>query len=159
MRKYPIPHWRDIIAIALLFSVALCIRLSYQENSIIDTPIRADAREYFFTAYNLYHFKVYSSAPPRSDNTPPEPDNLRLPVYPLFLYPFIALSKTTGEFLNSVTLVQAIIGSFTVILAYLISRMGLNLMWAFMAALFTALIPHLIAVDDFVLTESLLLFP
>ncbi len=152
-------RWLDICAIGLLFFVALTLRLTYQRESVIDHPIRADAREYFFAAYNLHRFQVYSTRPsPPGSNVPPEPDFKRPPGYPLFLYPFIASSREAPQFLHRVGVAQAILGALTVVLAYALARLFLGIPFSTAAGLLTSLSPHLIAMDHFVLSESLFTF-
>lgn len=153
-----LPHWPDMACVLLLFCLALSVRLSYQSEAIIDHPIRADAREYFLLAYNLYRYNVYSAEPSTLSNTPPQPNFRRSPGYPLFLYPFVTTSKTIEQFLNRVTATQALIGSFTVVMTYLMGRLCLTLPWACMGALLTALSPHLVAINHFLLTETLFTF-
>ena len=153
-----LPHWPDMACVLLLFCLALSVRLSYQAEAIIDQPIRADAREYFFLAQNMYRHNVYSSEPPTLSNTPPQPNFRRSPGYPLFLYPFVATSKTTEQFLSRVTAIQALMGSLTAVMTYFMARLCFTLPWACAAALLVALTPHLVAMDHFLLTETLFTF-
>ncbi|MFC1862392.1 hypothetical protein ACFL1Z_00380 [Thermodesulfobacteriota bacterium] len=152
-------QWLDILAVILLFFIALTVRFTYQNESIIDVPIRKDAKEYFFAAYNLYHYNIYSTAPSApSTNIKPDWDFKRPPGYPLFLYLFLATSSNGQQFLARTTAAQAIIGSLTVVVTFLLSRLILTLPWSFLAGLLTALSPHLVAVDQFILTESIFTF-
>jgi hypothetical protein len=152
-------QWLDLSAVILLFFIALTIRFTYQNESIIDSPIRADAKEYFFAAFNLLHFNIYSTAPSApSTNIRPDWDFKRPPGYPLFLFPFLATSKNGQQFLDRTTAAQAVIGSLTVVLTFLLSRLILILPWSFIVGLLTAFSPHLVAVDHFILTESLFTF-
>lgn len=152
-------RWADVFALLFLFFIALTVRFTYQSEAIIDGPIRADAREYFFAAYNLYYFNIYSTAPslPSTDIRPKQDFN-RPPGYPLFLLPFIATSNNGDQFIDRVTTAQAIIGSLTVVAAFLLARLSLTLPWAFISGSLTALSPHLVAMDHYILTESLFTF-
>ena len=142
----------------LLFLVAIFLRLAYQQSAIVNNPIRADAREYYYTAYNLYHHGVYSIERGADDNAAPRPTWRRTPGYPLFLYPFFLFSKTPHEFIINVSLAQAVLGALTCILIYILGVSLISPFWAFVAGLMTAASPHLIAMDDFLLAESLFTF-
>lgn len=157
-RRRFLPNWPDIVAMVLLFSIALCTNLTYQKEAIINVPIRADAYQYFRVAYNLYLYGVYSTESPPFAGKKPQPNCRRPPGYPLFLYPFIATSETIDEFLNKATATQALIGCMTVIMTYIMARLCFASRWAFLAGLFTALSPHLVAMSHFLLTETLFTF-
>ena len=60
IRKRISQYNTEIVSIVLLFSLALSIRLSYQHESVVDNPIRADAGKYLSASYNLRWFGVYS---------------------------------------------------------------------------------------------------
>ena len=147
-----------LIIALLIFLVAVALRLSYQRSAIVDNPIRADARQYFFNAYNLFYFGVYSIDAPDVNGNPPRTIWRRTPGYPLFLYPFFYISKTPNEFVVNVSLAQAILGSLTCVLVFYLGLAFLTPLWAVIAGLVTALSPHLIAMDDFLLSESLFMF-
>lgn len=143
-----------------VFFIALSLRLTYQNESVIDHPIRADAREYFLAAYNLYKFDTYSTkAIPPDAKVPPKSSFGRPPGYPLFLYPLVVSSRTLPDFLYRVGVAQAVVGSLTAVMSYILARLILiNLPFSLLAALLTAFSPHLIAMDQFVLSESLFTF-
>lgn len=147
-----------IVCALVIFLIAISLRLSYQSASIVDQPIRADAQQYFFTAYNLFHNGIYSIEAPSDKNIKPRTIWRRTPGYPLFLYPFFYFSKTTNEFLINVTLSQAILGSMTCVLAFFLALCIFPIPLAFIVGLLTALSPHLIAMDDYLLSESLFTF-
>lgn len=152
-------NWRDIVALVVLFSMALGMRLTYQKESIINIPIRADAQKYFRVAYNLYFHKIYSTASRPLDGESAQ-NYGSPPGYPLFLYPFIAAGaeESQEQFLNKVTAVQAFLGSLTVLAVYLIARLCFSSGWAFTVGMLTALSPHLVAIDHFLLSETLFTF-
>jgi 4-amino-4-deoxy-L-arabinose transferase-like glycosyltransferase len=150
---------RSHLTIALLiFLVAVALRLSYQRSAIVHNPIRADARQYYLNAYNLFHFGVYSVDAPDQSGNRPRTSWRRTPGYPLFLYPFFYFSKTPTEFVVNVSLAQAILGSLTCALVFYLGLSFLTPFWAVIAGLASALSPHLIAMDDFLLSESLFMF-
>jgi hypothetical protein len=59
------------------------------------------------------------------------------------------------EFLIHVLRVQAVMGAFVAVLAFLTARLCLSFGWAVLVGALTAINPHLIALDGFLLTESL----
>jgi hypothetical protein len=144
-----------LIIALLIFLVAVALRLSYQRTAIVENPIRNDAHQYYFTAYNLFHHGVYSFDPPDRSGAAPRTNWRRTPGYPLFLYPFFYFSKTPTEFVVNVSLAQAILGSMTCVLVFYLGLSFLSPFWAVIAGLASALSPHLIAMDDFLLSESL----
>lgn len=149
---------KDLIAILLIFCLALGIRLMYQHSAEVRNQIISDAKEYFLGAYNLRFFGVYSTSPPPSPDTPPKPNAGRTPGYSLFLLPFLYTSKTIPEFVNKVVTAQAVLGALTSVFAFLAARYSLPFAWAFTGGLLTCFSPHLIAMDDYLLTESLFTF-
>jgi len=62
------------------------------------------------------------------------------------------------EFIQRVTFAQALLGSFTVVMTYLLARLYFGPPWALLGGLLTALSPHLVALDHYILTESLFTF-
>ena len=161
MKKYVYKYLFDYSAIILIFIIALSIRISYQHNSIINSPIRDDAARYFFVAYNLYNYHVYSPDKSPAPKIPPQEDLSKHtpPGYPFFLYPFIASSYRVEDFLERVTTAQAILGSLTAVIAYILARICFTAIpWALIPGLLTALSPHLIACDHYLITEPLFTF-
>jgi hypothetical protein len=136
--------------------LALGIRLLYQSESQVDVPLRADAGKYFSAAYNLRYLGIHSEAPPLDDEFESRTD--LPPGYPLFLTLFLSDTSTLLGFLRGVLRTQAVLGSLTVVWTFLLARLCLRLPWAITAAALTALNPHLVAMDGYVLTESLFTF-
>ncbi len=156
VKKLSSQHRNEIIAILFLLSLALAIRLLYQRESIVDRPVRADAAKYISAAFNLYNFGIYSLERPHGYREPPE-SRTDLPAgYPLFLTLFMPIREQAD--INSILRVQAIMGALASVLTFLIARLALRLPWAFLAGILTALCPHLIAIDYYLLTESLFTF-
>ncbi len=46
--------------LAAIFILGLFLRFGVLAGTVVDTPVRADARKYVTYAYNLSHFDVYS---------------------------------------------------------------------------------------------------
>jgi hypothetical protein len=145
---------KDIITAVLIFLFALGLRNLYQEESVVDHPIRADAAKYVKAAYNLRFFGVYSLETPNIDGRPPNSGTDLSPGYPIFLSLFLGKRGINPHFL----LVQGIMGALVCVLTFALARMALPYPWALMAGILTALCPHLIAMDGYCLTESLFTF-
>lgn len=149
---------KEIIIVVIIFLLSLSIRIIYQHESKALNLIRTDAAEYYLISHNLYYSGIYS--PSFLVNTPPSVHVLnRKPGYPLFLYIFHFFNTKLDQFVASVTKVQAILGSLTAVLTYLIARIVISRVWiALLAGIFTCINPHLIAIEHYLLTETLLAF-
>jgi hypothetical protein len=85
----------SIILLTLISAAALFIRLQYIERTVIDTPIRADARQYVIYGYNLAHHGVFSKELSKT----PTSDSLRSPGYPLLIALSFWLGSEKGYYL------------------------------------------------------------
>ncbi len=143
----------------VILVIALIMRLVMVDETVVNAPVRADAAEYFSYAYNLRHHSSYSKVRPweQGGQSKPVPDNHRNPGYVFFLTPFVTgLPDTT--MLQRIALVQAFISTLTVLLTFLLARQFLRVWWSLAVALLVALSPHLVAVNIYMLTESLFTF-
>jgi len=139
------------LLVCLLFVLALFIRFQYIDQLEIDSPIRADAKEYVVYGYNLFHHGIFSKEFPSAH---PRPDSFRSPGYPML----IALCSFIGgeQGLYPVILsLQAVLSALLVPLTFLVGICIFSEAWAFVAALFVAISPHLISISGYVLTETL----
>jgi 4-amino-4-deoxy-L-arabinose transferase-like glycosyltransferase len=146
------------LALVAILTLALGLRVHTVLNTEVNVPLRADAGEYFLYAYNLNHFETFSkSATGYAHNKQPEPDAYRTPGYPLFLTLFVD-GKVTEKMLAQILLSQALLSTLVVYLTFLFSRKILSEPKSLMVALLTAISPHLINVNTYILTESLFSF-
>ncbi|HRF44093.1 MAG TPA: glycosyltransferase family 39 protein [Candidatus Competibacteraceae bacterium] len=159
---------RSLWILASLLIIALIgadLRLQSVFQTEMEGPaIRADARDYVLYAYNLKNSGIYSRSDAalsihKPDTSPalPTPDALRTPGYPLFLSLFIG-SGLTGQTIQNILLAQVILGIFTILLTYDLGQRFLSTPLALLAALLTALSPHLATATIYVLTETLFCF-
>jgi 4-amino-4-deoxy-L-arabinose transferase-like glycosyltransferase len=146
---------KKIFALLIVFFLALNIRLLYQEVSETDNPLRADAYKYFSIAYNLKFHNTLSDEAPNID--PPTLSTSVVPGYPVFLSNFLDEEKGAFEY-EKLMKTQAVLGALTAVFIFLITLSFTSLLPAFIAGIFTAFSPHLIAMDGYVLTESLFTF-
>ena len=147
---------KDLICIFLLLTLSWFLRSLYQNESITTNPLRADAGKYTWAAYNLRFHGSFSKDLPSAD--PPQTRTDLAPGYPLFLTLFMhSIDQPPGWDFNLRQLRdwQAIMGALVAVLAYALARQGLSLGWSLVVGLLTCLSPHLIAISDYVLTESL----
>lgn len=141
-----------------IFAVALVMRVIAVSDTEVDTPLRADAAQYFLYAVNLKTYGVYSLADNiRRDadlSDPPSPDASRTPGYALFMLPFVDYPPSSAG-LNALLFVQAVLSAVTSVLSFTLFRAFLPAWAALVTALLTALSPHLIVANVYVLTETL----
>jgi 4-amino-4-deoxy-L-arabinose transferase-like glycosyltransferase len=139
----------------------LCFHLRSEMlwKSAVTNQLRADAREYFLYAHNLLNHGTYSRDD-RSlslENHSPVPDAVRSPGYPLFLSLFM-WDSPSRTIVPRIQFVQVLLSSITVLLAFRVFKRFLANTWSAAAALLTALSPHLIVINTYLLTEALFTF-
>jgi 4-amino-4-deoxy-L-arabinose transferase-like glycosyltransferase len=150
---------RHVYVLMVILLVAFDLRIESVINTVVDTPVRADAREYVLYAHNLKNYGVYS----RTDtlaakgHANPIPDAKRAPLYPLFIALFLDNPPSTAN-IATITRVQAVISTLTVLLVFLISRRILPIPLALAASALTAISPHLVTMNIYLLSETLFCF-
>src|SRR5215831_7417054 len=83
--------------IIILGVLAAYFRVVAVQETRVDNPIRADARDYYLSAYNLTHHSVYSHSPDEI-----VPDAYRSPGLPLIISAFMSLWPHHEQILNRV---------------------------------------------------------
>lgn len=138
-----------LIAVSVAYGIHL--RVTAITYSVVDSPIRADAADYYFYAKNLNEQSVYSKQ--RNDQIPLEPDALRSPGFPLFASWFYQddIQQTVKNTILAQTLVQIV--CFVLFSATLIRLLGLP--WSVPAITLLWTFPHLVNINIYYLTESL----
>jgi len=149
------PEYLRLLATIVLFALAMGLRLGAVNGITIKHPIRADANDYYNYALNLKYHKTYSKS--EFSDTVPKPDAVRAPGYPAFLVPLVE-QPPTAFMLWRISLVQALVDSFSVILALGIFRRIMAEGWALGAAFLTAICPHMISASTYLLSETLFTF-
>ncbi len=154
------PHRRlPLLALLVITVAGLGLRVLAAVGTDVEAPLRADAGQYYMYAYNLRHHGVYSDDPAGlgSPDAIVKPDAYRSPGYPLFLVPLIG-DTPTHRMLMNINLVQALLGAGLIMVVYWFAK-GLLPAWgALVAALLTALSPHLVNAGVYVLSETLFAF-
>lgn len=158
-------HFWVIASLLIIVLIGADLRLQSVLRTQVDEPaIRADARDYVLYAYNLRKFAIYSrsdAALSNSDsNAPllmPTPDAVRTPGYPLFLSLFIG-DNINEQTIWNILLAQVMLGIVTILLTFDLCQRFLPATLALLAALLTALSPHLVTATVYLLTETLFCF-
>ncbi len=148
-----------VIIIAIL-ALGFGMRLQMVRQTEVDTPVRMDAADYYLYAYNLLRHGLYSRQTPTTNisvRDKPVPDSFRNPGYSLFLIPFVEFPPTPAM-IRLIGVAQAVISTFTILLAFGFLRAFLSRTWALAASIMVAISPHLIVFDIYMLTESLFTF-
>jgi len=145
--------------LAIIMLLGLHLRLQAVRQTVVDTPIRADARGYVFYAINLNVFHAYSRSPDAIEGktATPQPDAVCNPAYPLFLTLFFG-DNFSEKTILLITLAQALLSTLTIGFVYMASTAIIPRSYALLSALFTALSPHLVTANVYLLTESLFCF-
>jgi hypothetical protein len=151
------------LAIILVFGCLLRFQaLAYTEQDYIP---HGDAARYLLYAYNIRNFGLYSQSdfqlhPPDKDagfiGENIKPDALVAPAYPLFLRLLLGGEYTRHQF-DTVRLIQVILSSITILLAFFVFA-AFGRIYGLVAAVLTAASPHLINMNLFLLTETLFCF-
>lgn len=141
-----------IYGIILIFVVALWIRIAYIQQTVINRPIVADARQYVIYGYNLAFNKTFSQEYP-SDH--PTPDSFRSPGYPLLI---ASVLKLTDNFYPVILNIQVVLSSVLVLLTYALSCSFLPIWASYTSAILVAISPHLVSISSYLLTETLFSF-
>lgn len=139
-------------AVLLLGAV---LRFQAISNTVIDHPIRADARVYYLAALNLERWNTFSRAEPGPQA--PVPDAFAQPGLPLAITPFIEFPPTERMLFRFNTL-QALLGIATIALTFGLFRLFAGPWLALGAAALVALSPHLVVMTTYMLTETLFTF-
>jgi hypothetical protein len=144
-------------ALVVLIAVfGFYLRITVVENSEVVGPLRADASEYYLTAYNLAKNGVYtmSDARLKEPGAALAPDNFRWPGQPLLIAVFMGDWPEHMLIVHKIQWVNIIAGTLTLILIG-IGAAAVFPAWAALTVVALAAIsPHLIALTIYVLTET-----
>lgn len=153
-KKDRMPNILIILLAFFIFTLALHVRIQYVNQTLIDTPIRADASQYVIYGYNLVNHGTFSKEFP-SDN--PCPDSFRSPGYPLLIALALILGGDQG-FYPIVIYTQTVLGASVALLTFCIAIQFLPLWGSIAAGILVALSPHLVSMTSYILTETLFSF-
>lgn len=146
--------WVAWFVIALIMAFGVHLRVVAYTDTQVDTPIRADAREYFGYALNLQNWNVFSKdvVAPGSPEAP-KPDALRSPGFPYFAKFFVAdnVEDILASTLKAQTALQVL--AFALLTLVFVRLLGIG--WALPAVLVLWTFPHFISINTYYLSESL----
>jgi 4-amino-4-deoxy-L-arabinose transferase-like glycosyltransferase len=149
------------VAIGLILVVLLGVALRFAavNGSVVNAPIRADARDYYFYALNMGECGVYSRQLWDEARCPANlhADVQRWPGYPLFLVPF-AKFPPDKTMVQQVQYAQVLLGTLTILLFFALFRPILGAWPSILGACFVAISPHLVASGVYLLSEVLFTF-
>jgi len=146
----------QVLVVMIIVLASWGMRVAYIYNTKVDNPVRADARDYVSTGYNLARHHIYSSVVMKA--VPPVPDKKRPPGYPFFLAAIFAMTRNFPNFFNTVLNTQCILDTLTVLGTFLIACRFLPFWAAIAAAILTGISPHLIVMTGYLLSETLYSF-
>ncbi len=137
-----------------LFLLALTVKYVHVQSMVVDNPLRGDALQYVQTAINISEKGVFGH---KFNSNGIKVD--RLPGYPLLLSAIFKLADKNAEtFYHLTRFFNVLLGSFSVVLIYLLGRQKFSLKLSVLLSLLVLLNPHLLAMEGYVLTETLFLF-
>jgi len=142
----------NALSITIVIAIAFSLRLHYINNTMVDTPVRADAKDYYSYAVNMKNHLIYSRAWP--SGIAPKPDALRSPGYPFFISNLVTWPPTQAM-VWSISFWQAFLDTLTVLMTYFLAKQFFGTKLALFTALITAISPHMISATSYVLTETL----
>lgn len=145
-----------IVCGLLIVAIAGYLRLTIVQGTEVDNPIRADARDYYMSAYNLVHHGIYSRslgslAKPAQ---PIEADAYRYPGVPLMIAPFMNLWPDHRAIIEHVQYLNVAIGALTAGVIFLAALGVFRLAGAIVVGLLTAASPHLVSMTVYLLSET-----
>lgn len=148
--------------LGLIFLLGLFLRVTAVSSSTVDEPVRGDAKSYFFYGANLQSDGIYSRALPRLFGGPePKADASIPPGYPLFVAALMTNEWRAGtkesvfRCITPAIRAQAWLSSFVILLVFFIARRVATPRAALIAAFLTAISPHLVNINIYLLTEPL----
>ncbi len=140
----------------ILVAIGGYFRLLAVEETLVDQPIRADAQDYFLSAYNLAQHGIYSrsNAALVDPAAHPVPDAYRSPGLPLLIAPFMSAWPNAEAVVRNVQYVNVLLGLSAVLALYLAATAVLPAAAAVAVGMLAATSPHLISLTVYLLTET-----
>ena len=144
------------IGIIIFAALGFYLRFLAVTETVVDQPIRADAYQYYVTAYNLTKEGVYSASPARLTNwaAPLPPDSLRWPGLPLLIAAFMSEWPNHAAILRDIQWVNIIAGTASILLIGVAAASMSPASGTLTVVLLTAISPHLISFTVYLLTET-----
>lgn len=144
----------QITIAALIFALALGLRLIYLSSAVDVIPMRADAAKYATIAINLVDHGTYA----HGDADVPTPDAFITPGYPLFLTAILSTTRNLESTYYSTRRAQAVLMAFASSIAFLLGSLFLPRWAALSGGLLTTFSPHMVTISGYLITEALFTF-
>lgn len=137
----------------MLFLILIGIYLRYLavQYSIVDSPVRADAQDYYSYAVNMREWGVYSNEYQASVH--PKPDSLRSPGFPTFAYIFY--NSNQDLFIENVLVAQTILQVISFIFLFFVLYRFYGAFVSLITGWFLWTFPHFVNINIYFLSESL----
>jgi hypothetical protein len=151
--RLPLWLWATILLLAIAGGVLRGVAV---EQTEIDHPIRADAAEYYLSAYNLAKNGVYTMSPARlrDQNAELKPDAYRWPGLPLLIAALMWQWPDHALILHEMQWFNVAAGFAAIVLVGFAAAAALPAWAAVAATTLTAFSPHLISFTVYMLTET-----
>ncbi len=156
-RKSSLQWYLQMFCLLLILAVGMFLRLGTADLTVVDHPVRNDAKDYVAYAWNLKFYDVYSrdiSKVNGSEVLAPEPDDIRPPAYPWMLRLLLG-SKVDLAFWSRVTHVQAWIAGLTLLCSTLLAMELLGAWAGLWLGVLVSISPHQSVYVPYLLTETL----
>lgn len=135
----------------ILMVLGVYVRYLVVQHSVVDTPIRADAREYYSYAVNMQEWGVYSKEYKASES--PKSDSLRSPGFPVFAYMFY--NRNQDIFVKQVIIAQTILQIFSFSFLFFVLYRFYGAFVSLIIGWFLWTFPHFVNINIYFLSESL----
>lgn len=153
------------LPLTFILLIGLFLRIGAINQSIVDTPVRGDARLYFMTGINLQESGIHSYDTPKFiSQKEPVPSAHTPPVYPAYLALLISpewKKLTTQSISNSIKPAiygHALASTTTILFVFIIGANIGGSAVGLLAALLTSISPHLVNFNIYLLTETVFTF-
>ena len=151
--------WCTLTFLGITVISGLYLRSESWLGTTVVRPLQSDASDYFYYAYNLRYHQTYSREirQPMDLKNKPTPDAVRSPGYPLLLSLLID-APPSRKSIKKIEFFQMLVSTLTLFLAFFFFRSYMPPLYGGVAALLTALSPHLIIFNSYILSETVFCF-
>ena len=141
------------LLLAVILLAAGILRYNYNEVTLNNYGVQGDAAAYLVYGTNLLEHGTFSRD---RKNNPPVPDAFWSPGYPGFLAGSLKLARIFDlPRLKFLLAAQLALGLLTILFTYLLAKEFLPGFWPLLPSALVAMSPHLVAIGQNLLTETL----
>ncbi len=139
------------LSMLLMIMLGVYIRYLAVQYSIVDSPVRADAQDYYSYAVNMREWGVYSNEYKASVS--PKPDSLRSPGFPDFAYIFY--NSNQDIFVKNILIAQTILQIVSFAFLFFVLYRFYGALVSLITGWFLWTFPHFVNINIYFLSESL----